>query len=50
MRILTCIGLCDETGYQTYSANPTTHFKIQQGSIGAEKHQYDSLCQGICVP
>lgn len=44
MRILTVIGLCDETGYQTYAANARTHFKIQQGSIGAEKHQYDNRC------
>jgi len=42
MRVLTSIGLCDETGYQTYAANARTHFKIQQGSIGAEKHQYDN--------
>lgn len=42
MRVLTSIGLCDETGYQTYAANARTRFKIQQGSIGAEKHQYDN--------
>ena len=42
MRVLTVIGLCDETSYQTYAANARTHFKLQQGSIGAEKHQYDN--------
>ncbi len=48
MRVLTIIGLCDETGYQTYAANAKTHFKIQPGSIGAEKHQYESpfICSG----
>lgn len=40
MRILTAIGLCDEIGSQTYAANERTHLKIQEGSIGAEKHQY----------
>ena len=41
MRVLTCIGLCKEVGHQTYAANAITHFKVRQGSIGAEKHQYD---------
>lgn len=41
MRVLTAIGLCDEIGSQTYAANERTHSKIQEGSIGAEKHQYD---------
>ncbi len=41
MRVLTAIGLCDEIGSQTYAANERTHLKIQEGSIGAEKHQYE---------
>lgn len=44
MRVLTAVGLCDEVGYQTYAANPKSHFKVQQGSIGAEKHQYGCPC------
>lgn len=52
MRVLTCIGLCDEIGYQTYAANARTLFKVQHGSIGAEKHQYGNLCllgdEGTC--
>lgn len=42
MRILTAIGLCDEVSSQTYAANERTHFKIREGSTGAEKHQYDN--------
>ena len=42
MRLITLVGLCEEAGSQTYAANATTHFKIQPGSIGAEKHQYDN--------
>ena len=41
MRVLICIGLCKEIGHRNYAAKATTHFKVQQGSIGAEKHQYD---------
>ena len=40
MRVLTAIGLAEEVGTETYAANANTHFKIRQGSIGAEKHQY----------
>lgn len=41
MRLVTLVGLCEEVGVQTYAASATTHFKIQPGSIGAEKHQYE---------
>lgn len=40
MRILTGLGLCDEIGPQYYAANAKTYFKLREGSIGAEKHQY----------
>ena len=43
MRVITSIGLCEEVGCQIYAANDRTHFKIQQGSIGAEKHQSETL-------
>ncbi|KAG6993884.1 hypothetical protein G7Y79_00050g086210 [Physcia stellaris] len=41
MRVLSCIGLCDEIGVRTYAANARTQFKTEQGSIGAEKHHFD---------
>ena len=44
MRVITSIGLCEEVGRQTYAANSKTHFKIQRGSIGAEKHQSVPFC------
>jgi len=43
MRVLTCIGLCDEVGYQTYTAMQEPIFKVERSSIGAEKYQYDIL-------
>lgn len=49
MRIITAIGLCDEVGPQTYSANEKTRFKILPGAIGAEKHQYDFCYSEVLV-
>lgn len=41
MRVLTAIGLCDEVGVQSYTANEWTHYKIRRGTVGAGNHQYD---------
>lgn len=39
MRVLTAIGLANETANQTYTGNDTTRFEILPGSIAAIKHQ-----------
>lgn len=41
MRLVTCVGVCEEVDYATYTANATTMFITQKAFIGAEKHHTD---------
>ena len=40
MRLVTCVGYCDEVGESEYAANEVTYLSNTPGIAGAERHQF----------